>query len=105
MKNEIQTHWAAYVNNPLNKPYKDSYGTKHQHIKAIDFAIYNVVRKLPIVRGFVQGSDTMNRVVWQLQTNLKYKHFSSLLSIYNGNVDETQFMGELDEAIRLHRNS
>jgi len=102
-KRDFQVKWSECVNNPDNMPYKDEYGTKQQPLWAIDFIVYNIVRNLPLERGFTKGSERFEYALRYIASYLKY-NASDLLGKFGDTVDVDEFREKANEAIRLHSN-
>lgn len=71
---EIKKQWAIAVNDKDNKPYRDkTYGTKYTgKINAIHFMLYNLVRGLPLDRGFDTSKDSYKHTYRLLRSYLRY---------------------------------
>jgi len=118
MKNEIQAAWCKAVNDKNNWSYKDpTYGNKvHGKLRARNYLIYNIVRGLPLDRGFCKNenfetlvkhfANTLGRA-WLgagMNRNFALKYLTADLEFFGDSLDITEFMEDANEALRLYSN-
>ena len=115
MKTEINKAWALAVNDKENYPFKDPmYGNKLKGKINIDHYItYNIVRGLPLDRGFNNpdnydfkvytyklNSIAKNEICWHSKSFL-----DSCLFPFNELINEDEFKEMANEALRLYSGS
>jgi hypothetical protein len=108
-KTKVQQNWAKAVNNPDFKPYKDEmYGNKVKgKINGKHHVMYNALRELPLDRGFIAGSDTLNYHILAIKRNVDWFHCRDIqdTEIFPFYVPMTEFKEKWDEALRLYSSS
>ncbi len=104
---EIKAAWSKSVNNKDNNPSKNEYGTKVDgNIAGIHYIVYNVLRSLPMSRGFEQDSYTLNALIRSIEINIKWDWADkNLLHPFNKTVTKEQFKEKWFEALRLYNSS
>ena len=108
-KPAFKVEWAKTVNDKGNKPYKDkTYGNKIRgNIYGVHFVVYNIVRDLPIDRGFIKGSEALKAhlryIEWVLRVLRCPAYINTrLLFPFGENINVDSFKEKADEALRLY---
>jgi len=118
-KNEMQLAWSKYVNDKNNWSYKDpTYGNKIQgKLNARKYLCYNILRDLPLDRGFTKNSEfdlliaglsnLVDRYTKGHDNNRRFAHYylTATLECFDDLIDVDYFTEKASEAIRLYRNS
>lgn len=118
-KNEIQVAWSKAVNDKTNWSYKDkTYGNKIQgKLKAMHYMLYNVVRGLPLERGFSKDSNIFTECIRLFSNQINalgtkgalYDYVMKILSdnveFFGSTLDIDDFVEKANESLRLYRNS
>lgn len=108
-KHKTQVAWGKAVNNKDNWSFKDpTYGNKVAgSLEAEHYLAYNIVRGLPLERGF-GNTEAFIHIVDYLQNINKFTG-DTLLRYYvqhfGGTVSEQEFKEKANEALRLYSNS
>lgn len=100
----FRDEWALAVNDKDNKPYKDKmYGTKyHGKLYGVHYVVYNIVRGLPIERGFIKGSDKLEAHLRYIAMKVQWDKLADLLFPFNDTISTDEFKEKYSEAIRLY---
>lgn len=109
-KNETQTAWSQAVNDKTNWSYKDpTYGNKVSgSLEADHYLAYNVIRGLPLDRGFDADSEVFLDRVDYLNNINKFTGDTLLrhyVRHFGETVSEQEFKEKANEALRVHSNS
>ena len=107
MKAEFRKQWALAVNNKENHPYKDKmHGTKYQgKVYGVHYVVYNIARGLPIERGFIKGSESLEAHIRTISMYLRMDKLHPLLFPFNNTLTAETFKEMADEALRIYSSS
>lgn len=115
-KNEVRTAWSKAVNDKNNWSYKDPmYGNKiNGKLQAKHYLAYNVIRGLPLIRGFSHG-DTFDNLVASFANlldratnasgmNQSYglKYLTEYTDFFGEDLSMDDFLEKANEALRLY---
>lgn len=105
-KTKVQERWSEIVHNDDFMPYKNEYGTKIQPIWGAHYMMYNILRGLPIDRGFDNKSDTFKKYLTDIWRVVKYgRDYSNIIQIFEPAVSFEDAKEKADEAVRIYSSS
>jgi hypothetical protein len=105
-KTALKMRWSHIVNSDNWMPWKDEYGTKHQPINGAHYMMYNILRDLPIERGFDMSTEKNQENITRIWRSLKYgKDHYNIFKLFEPALTVRQVKEKADEALRLYNNS